>query len=517
MARRTRLISFLLLLIFLMLIPNEVLAASKMPQGTKVGKLLVEKKKEAEISKQLESEIADWQAQNDLQLVGKYETIKLSREVFDFDLEETLANLRENTKRKMSTFFKRPKNSYTPITVRIDENHRDIEAIKSRSYIDDDAVKDELLKVAQDLADRTIPITYLEDEEVPLDRVANVRLKTPELSQASLSYLIDELNGVLIEPEMTFSLIESVDIPERLLNSRDETSFLASGLYSLFLQADFDILTRHQPLTLPPYGEVGLNAEVDFKAQKDLIVINESETTYRMKIKQTKDETRFSLEAKDPQYSYKVSTKEVEEIKPRTIYRYSKKIAAGEEELIQSGQNGLSVELVRTKYKDDKVIDEELISRDLYLPSPHILLVSPEELEEEEKNDAINQDEKDDEELLLDDGMTAHEADKLTDEDLDTAGEAFESVEEAALLEYVKETEERQKNYEQYLDRLLDDYKEKWDKLNEEEFEKLKDVEAKIEKLEEAMRKLIEELLNKESIDQSFKDFIKEFEGGEEK
>src|SRR5699024_252686 len=77
-------------------------------------------------------------------------------------------------------------------------------------------------------------------------------------------------------------------------------------------------------------------------------------------------------------------------IKPRTIYRYSKRITPGQHEVIQAGVDGLSLKMVRSIYEGDEFVKETLVHRDLYLPQPLILLVSPDDPEIEEEHIEIN-------------------------------------------------------------------------------------------------------------------------------
>src|SRR5699024_6310626 len=125
-------------------------------------------------------------------------------EAVSFQLEETLEELQEKTKRKISTFFKRPKNVFIPLKVEIDETHTDIHELKNKSYIDYETIVNDLKTLASNLQQGSLKLTYLDDTKIPLEKIAEVVLETPSLSKASLDYLVKELDGVVIGPNEVF-------------------------------------------------------------------------------------------------------------------------------------------------------------------------------------------------------------------------------------------------------------------------------------------------------------------------
>ena len=109
-------------------------------------------------------------------------------------------------------------------------------------------------------------------------------MNNSSLSNAVLTYAIDELNGFIIEPDDTFSFLQTVTFPEALTTTTNEVSFLATALYSLFLQTNFDIVERNSGLTVPSYAEPGLDVVVNDKEEKDLVVVNPNSISYKIEI-----------------------------------------------------------------------------------------------------------------------------------------------------------------------------------------------------------------------------------------
>src|SRR5690625_3322091 len=171
-----------------MLIPTSTFAASKMPEGTKIAHIPVAKKTEKEVRKMIEDEVTIWQAQDDLKLEGEFDSFFVSRDIFLFNIDETLNELKSKTKRSLFTFFKRPKNVQILIDVQIDESHDDIQNLKEKTYIDDEDAVDKLLNIATHLGSDSITLSYLDGESIPLETIAEVNMELPELSLASLEY-----------------------------------------------------------------------------------------------------------------------------------------------------------------------------------------------------------------------------------------------------------------------------------------------------------------------------------------
>jgi len=474
------------LIIVLVILPSNALAASKMPQGTKIANISVQNKTESEIRDLLETEIAIWLA-NDITIENEFESAMINSHVISFDLDATLNELHNKTKRTLFNFFTKPKNIQVPLHVDIDENHADLVQIKNKEYIDYEQLIDTLRITAEHLGDTTIPLPYKDDADIPLETIANVKLKVPGISKATLEYIVNELDGYTIEPNELFSFLQSIETPEKLLQSRDESSFLATALYALFLQADFEIVERFPQLTIPAYSEHGINAEVNKRENKNLIVLNNNDSAYELTINYENDFVEASLKGTKSNFTYEINVKNEKEIKPRTIYRYSKRIKPGEHEVIQAGENGLKVDVYRSVYEDGVFIEEKLVSKDLYLPTPLILLVSPDDEIEEE---SLEIDVPDDSESTDSVPIPNYIADELPND-----------VKDTVVYEQLKYLEDMQRSYETFLENLLELTVIDQDMENLNLFIILQE---RIDKLERDIHQLIDELIKQDIVDDDF-------------
>lgn len=365
-----------------------------MPKGTKIASVEVGNKTVEEMRGLLDTEITLWKAGDDLILHSEFEEFIVSREIFQFDVEASISELKQKTKRTLSTFFKRPQNVQIPLHVTIDETHEAVQDLKSLDYIDTEDIWNKLALLASGLNHHEIVISYKDGARPPLEEIAATELTVPNLSEATLQYMIEQVNGYVIKAGELYSFLNSFDSPQRLLNSKEEASFIGSGLYSLFLQANMQIIDRNTPMSMPEYGEKGFHVEINQRENKDLIIHNDTDYTYQIKVKRTGNTVQFIIEGKKLDFTYEIEMENEKDLPFKTLYRYSKKLKLGEEQVIQEGENGLTIDVFRTVYDKGVYMETELISKDLYLPTPKILLVSTEDIvaenEQTDSNNSLN-------------------------------------------------------------------------------------------------------------------------------
>lgn len=80
-----------------------------MPDGSMIANVPVMGKTDNEIRELLESDIAIWQAGADITLKSDFEQLTIPRSVLQFDIETTIKQLNDRTKRTFTSLFKRQK------------------------------------------------------------------------------------------------------------------------------------------------------------------------------------------------------------------------------------------------------------------------------------------------------------------------------------------------------------------------------------------------------------------------
>lgn len=397
MKRRFRLIfAVILSTLFTFNISSFVLA--KAPDGSRIANVLVEGKDETDIYNYLVDRVNDWLKGDDFILMSHYERIAISRDIFEFDIQGTIDQFEQEIKRSISSFFKKQKAVEMPLKVFIKQNHPDVEYLQSLDYIDSKKVLQRLLPLAENLQYDSVEIVYFDETNLPFEEVATYELSIPDdLSFATVKNFSAHLNGQLIKPMKTFSFLESIEIRDSLKNANEELSFVATGLYKILLQTDIDIVKRHHHLQVPNYASPGLDILINRDEGKDFIIQNNSDSAYEIYTSIEDRKLHVSIHTLEQSFTYDYEVKNEASISPRTIYRYSDELKPGETEVIQTGEDGLSIETYRTTFSEnDEIVRTDLISKDVYLPTPKILLASTEDAPEE-SDEVIDPDEIDEE------------------------------------------------------------------------------------------------------------------------
>lgn len=501
-------ISIILLILIQFCFPLHADAAPKYPKGTMIANLLIEGETLEDARLALTDEIVYWNSEEDLIIESDFETYHVPRSVVTFDIDATLHKMNEQTKRKLTNFFMRPKNVHLPFVVHINEEDEALKALKELDHIDYDATIQELKEFASELRNEPIPLIYVNEDHVPFETIKQIEKEIPDnMSTAVITYIAEELEDYIILPEESFSLLDSVTFPGELNNSKQELSFAASMLYELFLHTNVEIISKHIPIHVPTYTKAGLAVEVDREQDKDFVIYNDDSTPLKLSTHLKDGQLAISLETISMDNSYKYEITKIEEIEPRTIYRYSNKLDPGEQEVIQTGKKGEKVTVERFIYKNKVFLDKEIISEEVFLPVPKIVVISAQEAIEYEENM------EETEAIGLDD-MITDELDERTDEMRQTIDELDEKISDdenmdeddlldstLGLLDFLEQYETFKQKIEEFDERLELIEKSLSTSMNEDYqnlIEYQKEIEKSIEELNRHYEQILDLILNGE-------------------
>lgn len=403
MRRMQKFVVFVLLFSFALIgiLSVNVAQAAKLPKGSTVAGISLEGLSSDEARNKLIQAVESWKSKGAVTVKSSEETFLIPRSSFQFDIEKTLNELDEKTKRRWYRFFLKPKNVRVSLHVTFNEK----DGIEWPDYVNKNATINEVIQIAEELGEHEGKIVYEKDKEPNPTKIADVNFSIPtNVSDVVLKNLINKMNDLQIEPQTDFSFIGNVLEPLNMTKSSDEVNFVASAFYALTLQSNMNIVERHSQGKVPGYTQAGIEAKVSRAEKKDLKLYNPNFYSYIVKAEKRDDKLAMSLHiaAQDASYEYRVTN--VKEIKPRTVYRYSSKLNPGEKQTLQAGSKGLKVEVYREQLSESGSVEiRELISRDYYPPKPTIVLASslginnptPEQQMPEE-DDAISSDENND-------------------------------------------------------------------------------------------------------------------------
>lgn len=372
MKRRNRFVVFIIMfaVTFGTVFSANIAQAAKLPTGSTIAGISIEGLSPDEARDKLLKEIESWKAKESFAVKSNQEIFLIPRSSLHFQIENTLNEMESKTKRRWYTFFTRPKNVHLPIEVTFESD------IEWPEYIDEKATAMAVEEIAAQFGEQA-KIVYEKDKEIKRVEISEVTFEVPKTSDTILGHLVDKLNELVIEPKERFSFIESVLEPLNITRSSEEVNFVATALYALVLKSNIDIIERHSQSVIPSYAQAGVEVKVNLIEKKDLKFYSDEHYSYNVQAERRDNQLVMSLHAPAKEMSYNYRVENQNEMKPRTVYRYSSELNPGEEQTIRAGSKGLKVEVYRDQLSDtDSVVESTLISRDYYPPKPAIVLVS---------------------------------------------------------------------------------------------------------------------------------------------
>lgn len=171
-----------------------------------------------------------------------------------------------------------------------------------------------------------------------------------------------------IPAKSTFSLLEFAK-QEKLEKIGSETlSGLATAIYEAILPSDFTILERNIGSQLPIYAPLGFEAKVNLEKNVDLVFLNPTKSSYVLELQFVNNSLLVTLKGEKFPYDYKINTKDVQSLKPKTIIQYSPLLLLGQSKVTNEGLDGQVVTVSKDVYQGDQLIRSDFVSNDYYPP-----------------------------------------------------------------------------------------------------------------------------------------------------
>lgn len=336
-------------------------------QGSTIGGMEVGNLKGEDLKSALTNAVNDWYAHNLTVAGGGSNSIDVSSSTFQFDIESTVNQYEENYSKPWYAIWKSKNTVHLPLTVFPSEIVKN--EIASVSAWDTDATYNKVELNASYLKTDEVEAVVIDSSLLEVDRISLSLEAMPE-GAMGVNELILALNGTVIDPQMSFSMIDKLGEAINLAN-REAINFVASTVYHAAINVNGEILERHSQNEIPSYLKPGLEAKVDVLANEDLKFVNTS--THPIVLKLSMDEGKLMMEVYTPvkEAEVSVTVSHDEEIQHRTIIRFSEDLAIGQTEQLQQGAEGLRVSVYRTVSDD-----EQLVSRDYYAPVHRVIVKS---------------------------------------------------------------------------------------------------------------------------------------------
>lgn len=184
-------------------------------------------------------------------------------------------------------------------------------------------------------------------------------------------------NGKIELPaQASFSLLQLAK-KQKLETINPETlSIIATGIYQAILPTNFTIEERNIGKELPAYARLGFEAKVNPGENEDLIFFNPNKTNYLLELKQIGSSLNVDLKGVKLSYYYTITTKNEQQLIPKTISQYSPVLAQGQTMVTASGRNGQTVTVFRNTYRGKMLVNSEFIANDYYPPDDRVVVQS---------------------------------------------------------------------------------------------------------------------------------------------
>ncbi|WP_312098074.1 VanW family protein [Niallia sp.] len=382
---------------------------------------------EIEAKRTLENHLIGWKANAIYEFQYKEKTVQVTNDLFSFDVEQTLKNITDNN---TNTFV-----------VEVDEEVLQTELEQYNSFsiedIDIDLLKSALLEAATILQidEKLILEDYFASYVAERDILSTVEMAVPDKTEKELESIISSIEEITILPKTTFSLLGLLqDVNQKSIKD-DSLSLLATGIYQLVLQTNFDIRERTISSEIPDYVDIGYEAKASFREQLDLRFTNPNENAYIIALKVEDSQLVLQLKGQAFPNDYEIVIEEKKEYEPKTTIQFDSLLEGDQVQVKQEGKPGVSVVVIKEVLdKKGDQIKREVVSTDYYPPIYRVEVKGLQnDLDSTENNEV-------EEETPIDEDLDDH----ITDEEL--ASEEEDNSEEQ------KDSEEQQDDTDDSID-----------------------------------------------------------------
>lgn len=329
--------------------------------GTTIGSLDVSGKTEDEAKSLLEEKYVDWLKGFSIQLQYGEKTAPFDSNQFHLDAQQTVSSSKDG------------ENNPAFITVdqiQVEEQVQILFPQIKSSDLDLDKLMKNLNETASLFKAGTQSFNlfndYLLAANIKKDVVLNEAIVEMKDVPFDLQSVIDKKASIEIPEKSTFSLLEFAK--EQKFGNVDALNLIATGIYQAILPSNFSIVERNIGGSLPEYAKLGYEAKVNQKKNVDLVIANPNKVKYVLELKLENNRLKVTLKGEKFLYDYKITSKDEQKLKPKTIIQYSPLLLPGKTKIETMGTEGQIVKMYRETVQDSQLIKSELISEDYYPP-----------------------------------------------------------------------------------------------------------------------------------------------------
>jgi hypothetical protein len=191
----------------------------------------------------------------------------------------------------------------------------------------------------------------------------------------NLNDFLEKGREISIKENSLFSLNQFISDKNIQIDNQSR-SIIASSIYQLVLQSNFQLIQRDISTALPDYAQLGKEVRVE-KGVNDFKFYNGNNSEYQLLFNNDGNGVSISLKGLPLINSYSIDTSEQKTINAKTINVKNEFTNESNQNngTIQGGRAGQTVDVYRNVYDlNGNFIKKEFISEDTYLPTNEIVL-----------------------------------------------------------------------------------------------------------------------------------------------
>lgn len=340
---------------------DEVVFPSKgFGEQTYIGPYDVSNLPENEAVVTVQTGVKGWYGEANVQIKLQDAVVPFPVEVVQFNTDSTLTNAQDGAKNELQfdvteesvgTFLNQ---QFSPMVFSAEEI-----AIVTKTIREQLAAgrKDQIIDITSALlANSTVETA-----------VTNVTFNNIE-SSVGIRNLMTALNGYVINPKSTFSMLEFIESTDLGSLTEQDLTTVASILYASVLQTNFGVDERSIGPVVPTTVPLGFEASINRELGVDFVFTNPNATGFTINLNGVGAGLNASLTGFPFIYQYETTISDKQEFLPKTIKQYSSFVEPNTVRVKTQGENGIQVAVFKNIRSDSAIKETKEVSKDFYPP-----------------------------------------------------------------------------------------------------------------------------------------------------
>ena len=335
-------------------------------ENTSIAGLALQGKVKEQAGEELEDKIFLWKKQNKMNLHYQEKQIELPGSMITFNVDQTMSNIQNGQPNK--------------IDVKIDENElkgflQNFLGYQIMNILDFAKLENDLKTTASDLSTSRSNIdltSYMKDKnQILMSTTADI-----SKHQQDIEAFLASGSEILIKANSQFSFNQFID-EKKIVADQQSFSLIASTVYQIILQTNFQIIQRDISLKLPAYAQLGKEVRFE-KNLNDFQFKNVNHSDYLIELTKEGSLLRVTLKGVPFANSYQIDTSEQTVIESDKYFTYGllKSQETTADKMLQNGSSGQTVKVYRNVFDvKGNFMKKQFISEDTYLPINEITII----------------------------------------------------------------------------------------------------------------------------------------------